>query len=155
MKESVSNEGPEWFQKIQAIKKPIHEKEKLLGKLSGIEAENLKEEINRDWINFEVMNIVKHLSEQWGVEDLSTIEGVRLRHIVEEGMKQRAKELDLVKKKEIKGGAWLMQRTVEYTARWLDELYNIRDIYVQDYTGNITREMQEHLRILRDKAHKP
>ncbi len=143
----------------QERKQPIRLKTKRMERSSGEEAEKLKEEIFREWVNFESINVAEHLSEKWGIENLSTIEGVRLRQIVEAGMKQRQKELALLSKKEIsvKGNDtdWLLQRTVEYTARWLNELYNIRDIDVTDRTGKISEEIKEYIRRLRDKAHKP
>lgn len=103
----------------------------------------------------------------WGVENLSTIEGVRLRHIVEECLKQQKQDEALVGQGKLRSDNtfWAGE---EAPARWLDELYgiNIRDIprvfIIQDRTAGTSKKYEitekdiaeGKLRELEEQGHK-
>ena len=100
----------------------------------------------------------------FGVENLTTIEGVGLRKILEDviekdiGMKAK---LDLAFKEDRKDDAIAIKNNIpeidtEAVHRWLLELYSIdlNQIQVDDIDG-INKGFKEYLRRLREKAHSP
>lgn len=93
----------------------------------------------------------KELKETLGVDDLSTIEALRLRKIVQEVNKQLIDEGEGLKNPTDTG----FNPATESVARWLNELYGINHIDIPTEEGKTTNDFREYLRRIRNRAHTP
>lgn len=70
-----------------------------------------------------------YLKREFDIDDLSTIEGVHLRRIVEECMKEEKKDRKDLKAGELSSAMFIIEVEKEASARWLRDVY---DIYPND-----------------------
>ncbi len=93
----------------------------------------------------------KLLERRYGISDLTTAEGVKLRHLVEECIRQRDQELAMNDRGEIEG--WMVPLPhLEAVARWLNNLYGIDLGQLPKLTPS---ELREYIHRVRERSHHP
>ncbi len=154
-----TKESKESFEYWRRIKE---KEDKLASMPKGAEADAFREEIFRDRISYTLVAINKTLARVWGIENLSTLEAYHLMKVVEDGLRQYDREMAMLNNGEITGqsvtpdnedSAWMSAKQKEFIARWLDKMYNMRDINVEDRTGKISKEIKEYIARQRERAH--
>lgn len=85
-----------------------------------------EEEKKKESINYYFTDSREWLKSNWGVDNLSTMEASHLRRIVGECLDHHDWHMELLKKKEIRPGIMFASITDEAVARWLDQLYDIK-----------------------------
>ena len=111
------------------------------------------------------LNIAKKYLKEWfGVENITTIEGVYLRRILEQVIwedesREKARDQKILQRESVSALDMNQIPDIPYeaVARWLMELY---DIPPRIYTNNtdqikVDEKFKEYLRLVREKAHLP